>query len=161
MSSCNCGCTDNITSLEGPQGSDGTSTEVVSTPISTVAAYHGLTTVRRLDTATDDIYNGGNGYAATLITIPTVAAANLMIVDFNAQINATDIHDVTVTILAGGVPVANLGRIQNCGTRESLSGRFEVGNVTAGTVYTLKFLSSSAVVTAVIRGGHFRTDIYA
>jgi hypothetical protein len=59
------------------------------------------------------------------------------------------------------VAVANISAIQNCGTRERLSFRFEIGNVTSGAVYTLKFLSSSAVVSAALRGAHYRTDIYA
>jgi hypothetical protein len=101
-------------------------------------------------------------YDWTLITVPAVASANVALFDAMFQVNATDVHDVTVTVLntLSGAPVAGISFIQSCGTRELINVRFEIANVSENDVYALHIVSSDPAVTPTLKGGNARVDIY-
>ncbi len=159
---CGCSCDESVTALIGATGSDGTSEVIATASLSTTAAVHYMYTANRLDTASNNVYAAGAGYEWSLITIPAVAASNIAIFDLTAQINATDVHTVTVTVLNtnSGAPVANISAIQACGLRESLAMRFQIGNVVQGDVFAVKILSDGAAVTPVLTSGNCQIDIY-
>lgn len=162
--SCNCNdCTENITALGGETGSDGTSTVISTSVLSTTAAVHSLYTANRLDSASNNVYAAGAGYQWSVVTIPAIAASNIAIFDFTAQINATDTHTVTVTVLNtnSGAVVANVSAIQACGVNESLAMRFQIGDVVEGDVFAIKFLSDGTTVTPVLTSGNCQIDLYA
>lgn len=159
--SCSCGCDDNITALQGAQGDDGTSVVLATTPRSGIAAYNAMYTSSRLNTSADDIYNGGNGYVWSIMTVPAVAASNVMTISLTIQINSTDVHTVTATLLVAGAALPNVGAIQYCGTRESMSWNVQTSGLTEGQTIAVKLLSDSAVVTAVAKGGLAIVNLYA
>lgn len=160
MSQCGCGCTNSITALEGARGESGTDTAVVTSPLSTTAAVHYLYTANRLNTASNDVYNTGSGYQWTIMTVPAVSASNVMTISVSAQINATDVHTVTATMLVGGAPVANVSAIQACGVNESMCFNFQTSGLTAGSVVIIKLVSNGALVTPVLTGGLAIVNIY-
>lgn len=156
---CGCGCEGTvITALEGPAGSDGTTTGVVTGGFSTSAStLEYVYTTNRASTSANAL-----DYDWSIITIPAVSASNVAIFDVMFQINATDVHNVTMTVLEtlSGAPVAGISFVQNCGTREMMSARFEVANVTQGQIYALHLVSSDPAVSPSLRGGNARIDIY-
>lgn len=161
MSSCNCGCTDSVTSLQGETGADGTSIVLATAPRSGIAAYEALYTSSRLSTSTDDIWNGGSGYTWSIMTVPAVDASNVMTISLTAQINATDVHIVTATLLVNGVALPNTAAIQSCGTRESLAWNVQTSGLTEGQTIAIKLLSDSAIVTAQFKNGLAIVNLYA
>lgn len=163
MANNGCGCADegNVTALQGATGNDGTSVIISTSPMSGVAAVHYMYTANRLYTASDDIYNSGNGYSWSVLgTVPSVPATNVITISMTAQINATDVHTVTATLLVGGAPVANLQAIQSCGLRESMSWNVQTSGLTAGQAIAIKLVSDGAAVTPVLKGGNVIMNIY-
>lgn len=157
--SCNCGCEDSITALQGETGEAGTSVAVTTGAFSTAAsAVEYVITANRLSTAANAL-----DYDWSVVTIPAgVGAANVAIFSATAQINATGAHNVTITVIetGSGAPVAGISFEQNCGTRETVNVRFQIGNVVEGAVYAIHFATSDPTVTATLKGGNCRIDIY-
>lgn len=162
MATNGCGCADegNITALQGATGDDGTSVVVETSPMSGAATVQYRYTANRLYTSSDDIWNAGNGYQWSIMTVPAVAATNVINISMTAQINATDVHTVTATLLIGGAPVANLQAIQSCGLRESMSWNVQTSGLTAGQAIAIKLVSDGAAVTPVLKGGNVIIDLF-
>lgn len=158
--SCNCGCTDSITALQGDTGRDGTSTVLATSPVSGAATVEYLYTANRLNTASNDIYNATAGYQWTIMTVPAVSASNVMTIQVSAQINATDVHTTTATLLVGGAPVANVSAVQACGVNERMTFQFQTSGLTQGSVVIIKLVSNGALVTPVLTGGLAVVNIY-
>lgn len=161
MANCGCGCDDSVTALQGEQGNDGTSVVVETSPMSATAAVHYMYTANRLYTTSDDLWNGGSGYQWSVLgIIPAVPATNVITISMTAQINATDVHTVTATLLVGGAPVANLQAIQSCGLRESMCWNVQTSGLTAGQAIAIKLVSDGAASTPVLKGGNVIMNIY-
>lgn len=161
MSNCGCGCNDSITSLTGADGESGTSVVIATAPRSGTTTVEYMYTANRLYTASDDIYNAGSGYSWSIMTVPAVPASNVVTLQVSAQINATDVHIVTATLLVGGAPVANVQAVQSCGTRESMVFNFQTSALTEGQAIAIKLLSDGVAVTPVLKSGLAVVNIYA
>lgn len=157
---CNCSdCSESITALTGPPGLDGTTTSITTGAFSTAAsAVEYVITANRLSTAANAL-----DYDWSVVTIPAgVGAANVAIFSATAQINATGAHNVTITVIEtlSGAPVAGISFEQNCETRQTVNVRFQIGNVIEGAIYAIHFATSDPTVTATLKGGNCRIDIY-
>lgn len=156
--SCNCGCDDSITALQGVAGDDGTSTGVATSSFSTAASsLEYVYTANRANTASNAL-----DYDWSVITIPAVSTANVAIFSAMFQVNATTTHDVTITVLntLSGAPVSGINFIQNAGTRELINVRFEIANVAQNDVFALHIVSSDPAVTPLLKGGNCEIKIY-
>jgi len=80
--------------------------------------------------------------------------------DVEAQINATDVHVVTATVLVGGAPVANITAKLSCGLFASFAWNFELTNLAAGDVIAIKLLSDGVTATPLLKGGATKVEIY-
>lgn len=160
--SCSCSdCSTVVTALVGATGAAGTSTGIATGGFSTSAtAVAKLTTANRLDTASNAVTVAG--YQWSIITIGTVATANIAIFKVTAQINATGNHIATLTALNtnSGSAVANVSAKQNCGTNERISWQFEIANVVSGDVFAVKIVTDTEAVTPVLTSGHVEVMVY-
>lgn len=160
MSNCGCGCNDAITTTEGSAGRDGTSVVLSTSGLSGAASVEYLYTANRLSTASNDIYNTGAGYQWSILTVPAVSAANVMTLNVSAQINASDVHTVTATLLVGGAPVATVSAVQSCGINQSMNFNFQTSGLTTGSTVIIKLVSNGALVTPVLTSGNAIVNIY-
>jgi len=158
MAGCGCGCDDNVQALQGSQGNDGTSTVLSTSSASGVAAVHYMYTVNRTNASSDNI--SGAGYQWSVLTVPAVPASNVLTFSLGSQINATDVHIVTVTVLKNGSPVANLGAVRNQGTKGGVSWRFQDSNASQGDAYIINFVSDTGGVTPTLTGANVQIDIW-
>ncbi len=154
---CNCGC-ESITALQGATGSDGSSTVVSTSGLSTTAAVHSLYTANRASSASSAL-----DYDWSVITIPAIAASNIAVFNAMFAITATAAHTVTVTVIetGSGAPVAGISYVQVCETSETINVRFQIANVTAGQIYAIHLATSDPTVTATLKGGNCQIDIFA
>jgi hypothetical protein len=161
---CNCSCSncEPIEALTGEQGEEGTSTGIVAGGVTIAStSVEFVRTANRDNTSSDSI---ASNYDWTVVTIPDgVGASNIVTFSADMQINATDVHIVTITALetGSGLAISGFERVQSCGTREAISVRFQTTGVTAGQIYAIRLDSDAAGVTPVLKGANCEVTIYS